>query len=62
MAERTGPVQAQHRVGEQAVQAAYSAFIRHTQGCVECRTGGMDCHSAAQLRQVWRKAKAAATA
>ncbi|WP_326739169.1 hypothetical protein [Streptomyces sp. NBC_01022] len=62
MTERTGPVQAQYRAGEQAVQAAYAEFIRHTQACAECRTGGMDCEVAAQLRQVWRKAKAAVVA
>ena len=57
MAERTGPVQAQHRAGEQAVQTAYTAFIHHTQACTECRTGGMDCTDAAELRQAWRHAR-----
>ncbi|MER5892265.1 hypothetical protein [Streptomyces sp. NPDC001876] len=62
MAERTGPVQAQHRFREAAVQVAYTAFIRHPQLCDVCRTEGMDCETAATLRQVWRDARAAVTA
>lgn len=62
MPDRTGPVEAQHRGGEQAVQAAYSSFIRHTQACTECRTGGVDCDAAATLRQAWRNARQAVTA
>lgn len=62
MAERTGPVHAQHRAGEAAVQGAYSAFIRHTQMCAPCRTEGKDCETAATLRQAWRVARAAVTA
>ncbi|THA31802.1 hypothetical protein E6R18_15855 [Streptomyces sp. A1277] len=57
MAERTGPVQAQHRVTEAVVQAAYGRFIRHTQLCTECRTQGVDCEDAAELRQAWRAAR-----
>ncbi|MEU3203584.1 hypothetical protein ABZ702_06805 [Streptomyces cyaneofuscatus] len=57
MAERTGPVQAQHRAGEAAVQVAYSAFIRHTQVCTPCRKTGADCADAVTLRQAWRDAK-----
>ncbi|MFZ4264519.1 hypothetical protein [Streptomyces arboris] len=62
MAERTGPVQAQHRAGEAAVQTAYSAFIRHTQVCAPCRKTGADCAEAAELRQAWRDARAAVAA
>ena len=61
MGERTGAAPAQHR-GEDAVQAAYTAFIRHTQECTSCRTGGMDCEAAAMLRQTWRDARQAVTA
>ncbi len=62
MAERTGPVQAQHRAGEAAVQTAYAAFIRHTQLCPPCRETGADCEAAANLRQAWRDARAAVAA
>lgn len=62
MAERTGPVQAQHRAGEDAVQRAYTAFIRHTQLCPPCRMDGADCETAAGLRQAWRDARAAVAA
>ncbi|ONI48612.1 MULTISPECIES: hypothetical protein [unclassified Streptomyces] len=62
MAERTGPVRAQHRAGEAAVQTAYSAFIRHTQECTPCRKTGADCTTAAKLRQAYRDAKEAAVA
>jgi hypothetical protein len=54
--ENTGPVAAQHRA-EDAIQSAYSAFIQHTVSCAECRTGGMDCVAAGELRQVYRAAK-----
>lgn len=60
MAERTGPVQAQHRVNEAAVQAAYGRFVRHTQLCAECRTQGVDCVDAAELKTAWRDARDAA--
>lgn len=62
MAERTGPVQAQHRVQEQAVQAAYGRFIRHTQLCTECRTTGVDCDDAVDLKAAWREARQGAVA
>ncbi|MFE4653606.1 hypothetical protein [Streptomyces sp. NPDC056707] len=57
MPENTGPVAAKHTAEEAIVQTAYSAFIRHTQTCAECRTGGMDCVTAAELRQEYRAAK-----
>ncbi|MEU2674237.1 hypothetical protein ABZ622_36310 [Streptomyces sp. NPDC007164] len=57
MPENTGPVAAQHRVMDAAIQTAYAAFIHHTQACVECRTGGMDCAVAGDLRQAYRAAK-----
>ncbi|MER7806188.1 hypothetical protein [Streptomyces sp900116325] len=56
MPENTGPVAAQHRA-EEATQNAYSAFIQHTVACAECRTGGMDCAAADELRQEYRAAK-----
>ncbi|MET9705383.1 hypothetical protein [Streptomyces griseus] len=59
MAERTGPVQAQHRADEAAVQTAYTAFIQHTQKCTPCRTDGADCGTASALRQTWRDARTA---
>ncbi|MFC8282952.1 hypothetical protein [Streptomyces cyaneofuscatus] len=62
MAERTGPVRAQHRAGEVAVQTAYAAFIDHIQKCPPCRTDGADCDTAAELKQVYRDAKEAAVA
>ncbi|MEW2127120.1 hypothetical protein AB0891_25710 [Streptomyces sp. NPDC007259] len=62
MAERTGPVQAQHRAQEDRVQAAYGRFIRHTQLCADCRTQGVDCVDAAELRQAWRAARQEAAA
>lgn len=62
MTEPTGAAPAQHRAEEDAVQAAYTAFIRHTQECTGCRTGGMDCDAAAGLRQTWRDARRAVTA
>ena len=61
MPETTGPVAAQHRAGEAAVQATYRAFIGHTVDCAECR-GGMDCATAADLRRKYRAAKSAALA
>ncbi|MGY4920827.1 hypothetical protein ACWD9K_37845 [Streptomyces sp. 900116325] len=57
MREPTGLMAAQHRATDAALQTAYAAFIRHTQTCVECRTGGMDCSDAAELRQAYRAAK-----
>lgn len=62
MAERTGPVQAEDRAGEQAAQAVYSEFIRHTQQCTSCRIEGVDCVAAAELRQAWRAARRQVTA
>lgn len=58
----TGQVQAQIAAGDAAVQAAYSAFIRHTQACAPCRKDGADCPDAVQLRQAWRDARAAVAA
>lgn len=57
MAERTGPVEAQHRADEAAVQVAYRRFIRHTQLCTECRQTGVDCEDAVELRKAWRAAR-----
>ncbi|WP_331755807.1 hypothetical protein [Streptomyces sp. NBC_01643] len=57
MPENTGPMAAEHRAEDATVQTAYSGFIRHTQACVECRTGGMDCTDASELRRVYRAAK-----
>ncbi|MET8276565.1 hypothetical protein [Streptomyces sp. NPDC005096] len=57
MHEPTGRVAAQHGVTDAALQTTYAAFIRHTQACAECRTGGMDCADASELRQVYRAAK-----
>ncbi len=62
MAERTGPVQAQHRAGEAAIQAAYRRLIRHTQLCAECRADGVDCEDAADLKEAWREAQRAVAA
>jgi hypothetical protein len=59
--ENTGPVAAEHRVEDATIQTAYSAFIRHAQACAECRTGGMDCAAAGELRQEYRAAKKRAT-
>lgn len=55
--ENTGPMAAEHRADDATVQTAYSGFIRHTQACAECRTGGMDCADASELRRVYRAAK-----
>lgn len=57
MPENTGPVAAQHRAEEATVQTAYSAFIVHTVACAQCRTEGMDCADAGELRQAYRAAK-----
>ncbi|SFT31792.1 hypothetical protein [Streptomyces sp. ok210] len=57
MAENTGPVAAEHRAEEATVQIAYSAFIKHTVACATCRTEGMDCVDAGELRQAYRAAK-----
>ncbi|MGW3745111.1 hypothetical protein ACWD62_32150 [Streptomyces sp. NPDC005146] len=62
MHEPTGRVAAQHGVTDAALQTTYAAFIRHTQTCAECRTGGMDCSDAAELRQAYRAAKTTAGA
>lgn len=62
MAERTGPVQAQHRAHEDRVQAAYRRLIRHTQLCAECRTEGVDCEDATDLKAAWRAARQGAAA
>lgn len=56
MPENTGPVAAEHRA-EEATQTAYSAFIQHTVACAQCRTEGMDCVDAGELRQAYRAAK-----
>lgn len=55
--ENPGPMAAEHRAEDAIVQTAYSGFIRHTQACAECRTGGMNCAHASELRQVYRAAK-----
>ncbi|WP_328920633.1 hypothetical protein OG911_27925 [Streptomyces sp. NBC_00208] len=57
MNEPTGQVAAQHRANEATMQSTYAAFIRHTVACHECRTEGMDCTVAADLRQAYRAAK-----
>ncbi|MZF56966.1 hypothetical protein GTX53_24560 [Streptomyces sp. SID5594] len=57
-----GQVQARLDAGDRAVQKAYAAFIDHTQKCDPCRTDGADCDTAAELKQVYRKAKDAAVA
>ncbi|MFE7392103.1 hypothetical protein [Streptomyces sp. NPDC057582] len=57
MPENTGPMAAERRAEDAAVQTAYSGFIRHTQACTECRTGGVDCADASELRRVYREAK-----
>jgi hypothetical protein len=62
MFEPTGQVAAQHRGTEAAMQTTYSAFIRHTVACTSCRTEGMDCPVAAELRQAYRAAKTSAGA
>ncbi|MET4641587.1 hypothetical protein ABID95_001308 [Streptomyces atratus] len=62
MHEPTGRVTPQHSATDAALQATYAAFIRHTQTCAECRTGGMDCSDAAELRQAYRAAKTTAGA
>lgn len=56
MHEPSGPLAAQHRA-EEATQTAYSAFIQHTVACATCRTEGMDCVDAGELRQAYRAAK-----
>ncbi|MFD6798519.1 hypothetical protein [Streptomyces cyaneofuscatus] len=58
----SGQVQAQRQAGEAAVQAAYSAFIRHSQVCAPCRKTGADCADAVTLRQAWRDARAVVAA
>ncbi|MGW3821769.1 hypothetical protein ACWEAF_05540 [Streptomyces sp. NPDC005071] len=57
MHERTGPVAAEHRAEDASIQIAYRTFIHHTQACAECRTAGMDCVEAGELRQAYRAAK-----
>ncbi|WP_030975091.1 hypothetical protein [Streptomyces sp. NRRL S-1824] len=57
MPENTGPVGAQHGAEDATLQAAYSAFIQHTVACAQCRTEGMDCVDAGELRQAYRAAK-----
>jgi hypothetical protein len=57
MHEPSGPLAAQHRAEDAIVQTAYSAFIQHTVACPSCRTEGMDCADAGELRQEYRAAK-----
>lgn len=57
MHEPSGPLAAQHSAEEATVQTAYSAFIKHTVACAKCRTEGMDCVDAGDLRQAYRAAK-----
>ncbi|WP_406325761.1 hypothetical protein OG784_12655 [Streptomyces sp. NBC_01617] len=57
MHEPSGPLAAQHRAEDAIVQTAYSAFIQHTVACTSCRTEGMDCGDAGELRQAYRAAK-----
>jgi hypothetical protein len=35
---------------------AYRAFLEHAQACTDCRTDGVDCAKAAELRRTWREA------
>lgn len=43
-------------------RAASRAFMRHVRDCAPCKTNGVDCPDAAELRTVWREAKTAARA
>lgn len=43
-----------------ATTRAYRAFLTHAQSCVDCRTTGADCETAADLRQIWRATRTAA--
>ncbi|MDX2731198.1 hypothetical protein [Streptomyces sp. PA03-2a] len=57
MPENTGPAPSEHRVEDATLQYAYSMFIQHTVACAQCRTEGMDCVAAGELRQEYRAAK-----
>ncbi|MEU8525233.1 hypothetical protein AB0C77_06465 [Streptomyces sp. NPDC048629] len=45
------------RAGNDAADRAYSDFIAHVADCADCRTGGVDCKTAAGFRQIWRNAR-----
>ncbi|MFJ9031940.1 hypothetical protein ACIRQP_26145 [Streptomyces sp. NPDC102274] len=53
----TGPVLTKARLIEGSVQRTYSAFLDHAQKCAGCRTNGVDCGEARDLRAAWRSAK-----
>ncbi|MER5461699.1 hypothetical protein ABT010_13615 [Streptomyces sp. NPDC002668] len=40
-----------------ATDEAWRAFIVHTQGCSACRSTGLDCEPAAELKRIWRASK-----
>jgi hypothetical protein len=39
------------------VDAAWRAYLAHTADCGSCRVDGVDCQTAAELKQAWRDAK-----
>lgn len=39
---------------------AYRDFLDHAHGCADCITTGVDCEPAAELKRIWRQARAAA--
>ena len=62
--EEHGPAVRLHRATAAAAIAArdeaWRTFLDHTQQCDDCRTNGIDCQLAAELKQIWRTARGAA--
>ncbi|MFF4746763.1 hypothetical protein [Streptomyces sp. NPDC001268] len=54
-------LRAQVDADQLALLTAYRAFIAHSETCQPCRTTGVDCDTAAGLREAWRIAREAAT-
>lgn len=53
------PAGADKKPAREAESQAWSAFITHAAVCKDrCRTHGEDCETAAELRTVWRAARA----
>ncbi|MFI1331117.1 hypothetical protein ACH4U7_13435 [Streptomyces sp. NPDC020845] len=53
------PASADKNPARAAESQAWSAFITHAAVCKDrCRTHGEDCETAAELRTVWRTARA----
>lgn len=56
-AAEDGPLARALRAKAAAAAQAYRDFIAHVAECSDCRTWGLDCKDASDLRQTWRDAR-----